>query len=86
MVYSHCTGLEPGRRREQRQGMGSMGSNILCRNVYTGLRPRHFPGSTVSYCASPVPSTTPGPVPYSVNKPLVAQQDFAVELDGRKDL
>ena len=54
MVYSHFTGTGPG--------TDSMGSNILCRYVHTGLRQRLRP--IVSYCASPVQCTGPVPVQY----------------------
>ena len=51
----------------QRPGMGSMGYNILCRNIYCGLRLRQGQGqglgSIVSYCASPIPCTAPNPGP-----------------------
>ena len=55
MVYSHClgllTGMGPG------MGWGSMGSHILRKNGYAGLRQGQGPDST-----SPVPCTISGPV------------------------
>ena len=52
LVYSHCTG--------KGLGLGSMGSNILCRNVRTCPRQEQVPGPDVSYCANPVPSAASG--------------------------
>ena len=53
--------MEPG--QVQGMGLGAMGTNMLCRNVHTGLRQGKESGSIVSYCADPVPCTCPGPVP-----------------------
>ena len=52
MVSSHYTG--PGLVMGQGTGLGSMGSNILCRNVHTGPRQGEGPGSIVSYCTRPI--------------------------------
>ena len=61
MAYSHCT----GKRLGTGTGIGTqlMGPSMLYRNVHTGPRPGKEPGSIVSYCANPVPCSTPGPVP-----------------------
>ena len=48
---------------ETGQGLVSMGSNILCRNVHTGPRQGHGLGAIVSYCASPIPCAGPSPDP-----------------------
>ena len=61
MVNSHCP--ETGAGMEQGLGIGSMGSNILLRNVYTGQKQRQVPGHIVSYCASPIHCVIPGPGP-----------------------
>ena len=60
MTYSHCTGTGP----EQVQGTapGAMGTNILYRNVHTGLRQGKEPGPIVSYCARWVSRICPGSV------------------------
>ena len=60
MVYSHCIG--PGPETEPSIGPGSMGSNISCRNVHTGLKQGQGPLPIVFYCASPVSCTRSGPV------------------------
>ena len=60
MAYSHCMGTGSG--QVQGMGPGAMGSNMLCRNVYTGLRLGKEPRSIVSYCAGPVPCACPGSV------------------------
>ena len=54
MAYSHGTG--PGLGQVQGVGPGTMGTNILHRNVHTGLRQGQEPESIISYCAGPVPS------------------------------
>ena len=54
MVFSHYTGKGLG------MGLGSMGSNILCRNVHTCPRQGQVLGPILSYCANPVPSSAPG--------------------------
>ena len=36
---------------------------VPCRNVHTGLRQGQVPGPIVSYCVSPPPTASPGPVP-----------------------
>ena len=59
MVYSHCTG--PGPDMGLVMGPGSIGSNILHRNVHTGVAQGQGPGPIVPIV----------PVPCSVNKPLV---------------
>ena len=41
----------------------SMGLNILCRNVDTGLGQERGPGPIGSYTASAIPCTTPGTYP-----------------------
>ena len=61
MVNSHCPETGPG--MEQGLGIGSMGSNILLRNVYTGQKQRQVPEHIVSCCASPNHRVTPGPGP-----------------------
>ena len=58
MACSHCT----GQRGRTGTGLGAMGSNILYRNVHSGLRREEEPGHIVSYCAGPVPCTSPVPV------------------------
>ena len=40
-----------------------MESIVLCENVYTGARQGQEQRPIVSYCAIPVPCTSPGPVP-----------------------
>ena len=57
MVCSHCarTGHGPG--------MGSMGSDMLRRNVHTGPILGQGPGPIASYFASPVPFMVLGPGP-----------------------
>ena len=67
MVYSHCTGTEPGQVHEM--GPRAVGTNILYRNVHTGPRQGKEPGSIVSYCVDPLPSTCLVPFPCSVNQP-----------------
>ena len=60
MVYSHCT--EPGPETGPGMTPGSMGSNILCRNVHTGPRQGQVPEPINSYYARPVLCTSPSPV------------------------
>ena len=55
MVYSHCVGTEP--TMELGAVAVSMGFNILCRNVHTGLRQERGPGPIGSYSASTIPCT-----------------------------
>ena len=47
-----------------------MDSNILERNVYTGLRQGQGPGPIVSYCSSSTPCIGPVPGPVQYTKPL----------------
>ena len=50
-------------------GMGSMGSDTLCRNVHTGLRLIQGSGPIVTYSAGPILCTYPDPgLVASVNK------------------
>ena len=58
MVYSHCMGTGP--TMEQGAVAVSMGFNILCRNVHTGLGQERGPGPIGSYSASTNQCTTPG--------------------------
>ena len=44
-------------------GMGSVGSDFLCRNFQTHSRQRQGPGPIVSYGASPIPCTVRGRSP-----------------------
>ena len=56
MVHSHCTGTEPGLVHRP------METIVPCRTVHTGLRQGQVPGPIVSYCASSVPCSGPGPI------------------------
>ena len=53
MAYLHCMGLGPA--QVQVMGMGIMGPNILCRNVYTGSRQGHEPESLSPIVPVPFP-------------------------------
>ena len=55
MVYSHCIGTGP--TMEPGAVAVSMGFNILCRNVPTGLGQEQAPGPIGSYSASTIPCT-----------------------------
>ena len=56
MVYSHRTEMGPGMGPGLE--MESIGSNILCTNVHTGLRQGQGPGTIVSYCVIKIPFTS----------------------------
>ena len=60
LVYSHCIG--PGPEMGPSIGPGSMGSNISCSNVHTGLKQGQGPRPIVFFCASSVACTRSGPV------------------------
>ena len=56
-----------GPRQVQGMGPGAMGTDVLYRNVHTGPRQGKVPGSTVSQCAGPVPSSGLVPVQCELN-------------------
>ena len=72
MVYSDYTGTGPGLVK----GPNFMESLAQCRNVHTGLRQGQWPEPIVSYCASFVSCTIPGPVA------LQCEQE-GISVDGR---
>ena len=67
VLWQYGTFTLHGTRTGNGTGTGSMGSNILCRNVHTGLSQGQGPGLIVSYCASFIPCSgsqcsVPGPI------------------------
>ena len=57
MVYSHLSGMGPDPVQVQ------MESVVQCRNFHTDLKQGQVTGPIVSYRASPIPCTGPGPAP-----------------------
>ena len=56
MVYSHCMGTRQGPLQ------GPNGKCSIMQNVHTGLGQGQVPRPIVSYCASLIPCTAPGPI------------------------
>ena len=54
-----------------------------CENVHTGLRQGQIPGSIVSYCASPVLCTGPGPVPVQCEYTITTNYRNGTEMGIR---
>ena len=55
--------MGPGQGQRHGMGSGSIGSNIIYRNVHAGLKQEQGPGPIVSYFASPITCTGHGPCP-----------------------
>ena len=81
IVLSHCTGMGPG------PVQGQMESTVRCRNVHTGgERQRKGPGPIVSYCALPIPGTSPGTVPVQCDYTIITIEKHSNEGIGSSRL
>ena len=77
MAYSRCTGMGTG--QVQVMGPELMGSNILYRNVHTGLRLGQEPDRLSPIV--PVPHPVPAPVPVLCSVNDCSYRDWTVESE-----